>query len=258
MYNKKSKQPHLAAANMPFTPMTHKIEKPAETPYRPLQLNDLATPKPNKSQSSAEKLDFVLPSPQFEDENDQPQPRLEKHHSHQMPKQKSLKRLPSNEVLPISVNTSQTSNVKNVQDPSNNSNNELTIIKNALYTCLHAVERLEAKQREEENTRKSYKDAQTQSSSASPPSQMGTKIQRKATPTQHYCENDNMNEMPSDKLAKKYVSRKIPKDDKPKRSDIDNDQIDDEKNLQEQMNAMVALLNRMKNQIDKFDSSNQK
>lgn len=53
---KKSKQPHLAAANQPFTPMSHKNQNVASTPFHPLQLNDLATPKINKSNSNFEKV----------------------------------------------------------------------------------------------------------------------------------------------------------------------------------------------------------
>ena len=53
---KKSKQPHLAAANQPFTPMSHKNQNVAGTPFHPLQLNDLATPKINKSNSNMEKV----------------------------------------------------------------------------------------------------------------------------------------------------------------------------------------------------------
>lgn len=46
-------KPHLAGAHEPFTPMTRKGVKPSETPYEPLKLNDLATPKVNKSLSGS-------------------------------------------------------------------------------------------------------------------------------------------------------------------------------------------------------------
>lgn len=51
-------KPQLARANQPFTPMTHKTAKQVETPYQPLKLNDLATPKMNRSHSSSEHQDL--------------------------------------------------------------------------------------------------------------------------------------------------------------------------------------------------------
>jgi hypothetical protein len=38
-------KPKLAQANQPFTPIVHKAVNPVETPYEPLRLDDLATPK---------------------------------------------------------------------------------------------------------------------------------------------------------------------------------------------------------------------
>lgn len=72
---KKSKQPHLAAANQPFTPMSHKNQNVVSTPFHPLQLNDLATPKINKSNSNLEKaiLDEKIDKSPREIENIQPQ-----------------------------------------------------------------------------------------------------------------------------------------------------------------------------------------
>ena len=50
--------PALAAANLAFTPMTHKVTKTPETPYMPLNIEDLETPEKlnNKSHSSSEHL----------------------------------------------------------------------------------------------------------------------------------------------------------------------------------------------------------
>ncbi|KAH0795657.1 hypothetical protein GPJ56_000536 [Histomonas meleagridis] len=53
MRNNKPKPP-LATANQPFTPMTHKTARPADTPFHLLKLGDLATPVLNKSHSSAD------------------------------------------------------------------------------------------------------------------------------------------------------------------------------------------------------------
>lgn len=48
------RKPQLARGKQPFTPMSRKDGKQVETPYEPLRLNDLATPKVNKSgQNSA-------------------------------------------------------------------------------------------------------------------------------------------------------------------------------------------------------------
>jgi hypothetical protein len=48
---KERAKPGLARAHHPFTPITHKPVKPAETPFQPLRVNDLETPKSNKSDS---------------------------------------------------------------------------------------------------------------------------------------------------------------------------------------------------------------
>ena len=50
--NSKQKQPSLAVANMPFTPMTNRAGREKETPYQPLKIDDLRTPISNKSRSS--------------------------------------------------------------------------------------------------------------------------------------------------------------------------------------------------------------
>jgi hypothetical protein len=44
-------KPGLAHAHQPFTPITYKPVQPAETPFQPLRVNDLGTPKVNKSDS---------------------------------------------------------------------------------------------------------------------------------------------------------------------------------------------------------------
>jgi hypothetical protein len=51
-------KPGLAKANLPFTPITRKAPAQAETPFQPLRLNDLETPKSNPSNSEPD-----LPSP---------------------------------------------------------------------------------------------------------------------------------------------------------------------------------------------------
>ena len=58
MHRNERAKPQLARANQPFTPMTHKTAKQVETPYQPLKLNDLATPKMNRSHSSSEQQDL--------------------------------------------------------------------------------------------------------------------------------------------------------------------------------------------------------
>ena len=55
MRNRKPKNPPLATANQPFTPMTHKPARPVDTPYQPLRLGDLATPVLNKSHTNEER-----------------------------------------------------------------------------------------------------------------------------------------------------------------------------------------------------------
>ncbi|OHS99229.1 hypothetical protein TRFO_08474 [Tritrichomonas foetus] len=59
MNYQRHKGPALAAANVAFTPMTHKVTKAPETPYMPLKVDDLDTPvKLNKSHSSSEHVDL--------------------------------------------------------------------------------------------------------------------------------------------------------------------------------------------------------
>jgi hypothetical protein len=50
---KEKSKPQLAQANQPFTPMSHKGKKGDGTPYQPLRVDDLATPKMNKSHSAS-------------------------------------------------------------------------------------------------------------------------------------------------------------------------------------------------------------
>jgi hypothetical protein len=67
---KEKTKPQLAQANQPFTPMTHKSNRAAETPYQPLRVDDLATPKMNKSHSvsSRESSEIVRTDTDPEDE----------------------------------------------------------------------------------------------------------------------------------------------------------------------------------------------
>lgn len=62
MYKQKGK-PHLADANVPFTPMAKKAKKEKESPIHPLRIDDLATPKGNRSHSSSDQLEIVPISP---------------------------------------------------------------------------------------------------------------------------------------------------------------------------------------------------
>lgn len=62
MKKREKSKPYLAHAVEPFTPMMHKQVKSAETPYQPLKLNDLATPKLNKSHSSTDQIDKSMES----------------------------------------------------------------------------------------------------------------------------------------------------------------------------------------------------
>jgi hypothetical protein len=59
MKGKVEKRPRLARASDPFTPLTHRVA-PAETPYHPLRVDDLATPKVNKSQSSSDHTEINM------------------------------------------------------------------------------------------------------------------------------------------------------------------------------------------------------
>jgi hypothetical protein len=56
-------KPGLAKANLPFTPMTRKAPAQAETPFQPLRLNDLETPKSNPSSSEPDLPSPVHPEP---------------------------------------------------------------------------------------------------------------------------------------------------------------------------------------------------
>jgi hypothetical protein len=47
-------KPGLARAHQPFTPITHQPVKSAETPFQPLHVTDLETPKVNKSDSNSD------------------------------------------------------------------------------------------------------------------------------------------------------------------------------------------------------------
>lgn len=53
--NYERRRPQLAQGKQPFTPISHKNGKNVETPYEPLKLNDLVTPKGNRSGLAAEK-----------------------------------------------------------------------------------------------------------------------------------------------------------------------------------------------------------
>ena len=53
--NYERRRPQLAQGKQPFTPMSHKNGENAETPYEPLRLNDLVTPKGNRSGMAVEK-----------------------------------------------------------------------------------------------------------------------------------------------------------------------------------------------------------
>lgn len=127
---KKSKQPHLAAANQPFTPMSHKNQNVAGTPFHPLQLNDLATPKINKSNSNVEKvlIEDKIESSSRSIENNISQPQQPQSHS---------------------------------QVDTQSSSSEIKELKQALLNCIKVIDRME-------KNKKTYKNASTQCQTVKP------------------------------------------------------------------------------------------
>lgn len=263
----KNKQPHLAVANMPFTPMTHKIEKPTATPYRLLQVNDLATPKINKSHSSVDKIEMIALQTEQQIHNEQ------QHQEHQQEKQEKqnvkhqqitknqkVYKKPSNN----DDNTEKDKENDNKNEIIDDSANDLKELKNALFTCLHVVERMEAREKEEEQRRKTYKNIQVQTSPLPP--KMSSRNQRKQASNQ-LAENinNNSNEIISEKNQKHYNNLIKPssgnKQNDEKNQLLANGSIVNDKgdtDLQEKMKAMNILLQKLQSRIDEIDNSSQK
>ncbi|OHS99221.1 hypothetical protein TRFO_08462 [Tritrichomonas foetus] len=212
----KSKQPHLAAANMPFTPMTHKVDKSnaMATPFRPLQLNDLATPKINKSHSSADKEEMQI---------------APKNQEKQQPQQ---------------------------YQPTGDSNQDdkkiIKELKQTLYICLQVVEKLEANA---SKPKKTYHEAQTQTSP--PPPKIPSGKVRKPTPGPENMYNMNQIDV-SDKYAVKPKKQQSIDMQSSKNSISISANDTSENDLQEKMRAMSILLQKLQNRIDDIDSSSQK
>lgn len=261
----KNKQPHLAVANMPFTPMTHKIEKPTSTPYRLLQVNDLATPKINKSHSSVDKIEMIAlqSEPQSHGEQQQPQ-----HQEHQQEKQVTKQVTKNQKGIKKALNIDDIPTDKdndNKNEIIDDSANDLKELKNALYTCLHVVERMEAREKEEENRRKTYKNIQVQTSPLPP--KMNSRQQRKQ-PSNQLAENVNssneINPEVNYKPQKHYNNLIKASGNKPSEEKVqplangsiinDNGETD----LQEKMKAMTFLLQKLQSRIDEIDNSSQK
>lgn len=121
---KKNPKPQLAAANQPFTPMSHKDRSIINTPYHPLQLDDLATPKITKSKSNLDKVNLEL----LKDKGMVPQ---------EIPKKAQPQPIPSKSPKPQQ------------QQP------DLFLIKTSLLSCIQAIERLE-------KSKKTYASVSTQ------------------------------------------------------------------------------------------------
>lgn len=260
----KNKQPHLAVANMPFTPMTHKIEKPTATPYRPLQVNDLATPKINKSHSSVDKVEMLTLQ---SDHQSRPEPQLqqERQQEKQISRQERHQQISKNQKGIKKASNIEESSTEKDGDKNENvddSANDLRDLKNALYTCLHVVERMENREKEEELKRKTYKNIQVQTSSLPP--KMNTRPQRKPTPNQLAENINNSNEIPSDNFKpQKHYNNLIKASSGNKQNDEKvqpaaalNDNGDND--LQEKMKAMTILLQKLQSRIDEIDNSSQK
>lgn len=263
----KNKQPHLAVANMPFTPMTHKIEKPTATPYRPLQVNDLATPKINKSHSSVDKIEMIALQPE-------PQPHIEQQllQEHQLEKQytkpthqqiqkyQKINKRSSN--VDDAITDKENENLNDMNDTST----DLKDLKNALYTCLQVVERLENKEKEEELRRKTYKNIQIQTSPLPP--KITNRTQRKQSSNQLPENINTSNEINSDnnlKAQKHYnninkISSGVKQGDEKANQLANGSAMSDngDNDLQEKMKAMTILLQKLQSRIDEIDNSNQK
>jgi hypothetical protein len=59
-------KPGLARAHHPFTPISHKPAKPVETPFQPLRVNDLDTPKVPKIESNSDPIPDADVEPETE------------------------------------------------------------------------------------------------------------------------------------------------------------------------------------------------
>ena len=214
----RSKQPYLAAANMPFTPMIHKVEKPAETPFHPLQLNDLATPKVNKSDLSVEK-EIVHTNKQYEE----------------------FSALKDDEII---HEQKMERRIEERTDKSGNS--DIKDLKMALLNCLKVVERMEKKK----EAPKVYKSIETQTSK---PLISNNKFpQRK--PFQN-IENQQFNQIEAEQNKPK---NKVSGDLNANKSDINTTHSSDESDLNNQINSLSLMLKKLQNRIDQIENPAQK